>query len=736
MTDVLLEPDPDTMRWHLDHLFGGDLDGLQDGLIELAWSDADTGDLCHAQLFPTDQLDQLVETALRHNCVAGQNVYLGQALRQPKAPLSGRCSDAQFLALTAFYADLDDNVVAQARDVYRTRGCPPTAVVVTGRQPHVRAQLLWRQETPERDPDCCREQNLVLAQALGGDRSVVNPGRVLRLAGSLAWPVKPGRVLERTELQTFSDGRPRVYLAGQLARAFPPAMRSDPTSSTAEGAAADDDLLLGGLSVAACLAKVRSGDRWHDHLVRLTGHWVSRGWSDTEILTLAESLTLAGYGVDQTRREVARMIEGARRKWRVPNPEPRLEDDRPLPPLEPRWVEDLHAAMLPRRRWLLGRTLLRAQLTLRVAPGGVGKSTLALEEAVAVATGRELTGEPVHESAPAWVYNNEDDSDEMRRRLAAILQCWDVPLGELRDRLAMNSGADRPLLVAKADRAGNIVRLPDVDGCIEHVQRHAIGLLVVDPFVETHEVSENANEQIKAVAAMFRDIARQGTCAVLLVHHTAKPPQGGSDGHAGNMNSARGASALTGVARVVQTLFGMSGKDAEACGVNEEDRHRYVRLDDAKANMGPPGMATRWFQCEGVQIANGDEVGVLVPTRLEAAADGASGEPQQAIIAALLQLVPEPELSLNAAARRLAWGGDQQFARYRETDDKGHQRVSKPLRTAILAACRRGVCVLLGDLSCGFTCNTQDRPITLRRFAQPASTADLADAPPEFMEEP
>ena len=101
-----------------------------------------------------------------------------------------------------------------------------------------------------------------------------------------------------------------------------------------------------------------------------------------------------------------------------------------------------------------------------------------------------------------------------------------------------------------------------------------------------------------------------------------------------------------------------------------------------------------------------------------------------------MQLVPEPELSLNAAARRLAWGGDQQFARYRETDDKGHQRASKPLRTAILAACRQGVCVVLGGLSCGFTCNTQERPITLRRFAQPASTAGLADTAPEFMEEP
>ena len=112
-----------------------------------------------------------------------------------------------------------------------------------------------------------------------------------------------------------------------------------------------------------------------------------------------------------------------------------------------------------------------------------------------------------------------------------------------------------------------MIRLPDVDACIQHIKAHDIGVFIVDPFVETHEVSENSNEQIKAVAVMFRDIARKGECAVMLVHHTAKPPQGTSDGHAGNMNTARGASALVGVARIVQTLFSMSAKDAERYGV-------------------------------------------------------------------------------------------------------------------------------------------------------------------------
>jgi RecA-family ATPase len=94
----------------------------------------------------------------------------------------------------------------------------------------------------------------------------------------------------------------------------------------------------------------------------------------------------------------------------------------------------------------------------------------------------------------------------------------------------LNSGADRPLVVAKTERTGNVVRLPDIDACIEHIRAHSIGLFIVDPFIETHEVNENSNEQIKAVAAMFREIARRGECAVMLVHHTAKPPQGTSDG--------------------------------------------------------------------------------------------------------------------------------------------------------------------------------------------------------------
>ncbi len=638
----MIEPDAEQMRRHVAHLFGGPLGECREGRIELAWTDGRDGRLRHAAIFTPDAIDALVERALTENRKPGQNVYIGQALRQPHVAPFGRCRDDEFLALTAFYVDIDDDVTATASINYRNRGCPPTGVVITGRHPHLRAQMLWRLDAPLLSPAECRHQNVALALALEGDPTVVNPSRVLRLGGSIAWPVKDGRIIERTEFLSFSDGRPDAYSAAQIAKAFPatqPSLaptppldaeavpRIHPAASTAahtsrptqgnlaRPTADTAPLKIGSspLSVDLCIAQIRAGDHWHDNMLRLIGHWVARGWSDGEIITAAEALTLPGYTAEQTRREVAAMITGGRRKWGIPAPEPKILETMPSAELEPGFLDSLNLAMLPRRRWLLGRSLLRGHLTLLVAPPGVGKSTHGIARAVALAAGQDITGETVHESVRTWIYNTEDDLDELKRRLGALLQHWSIPFSKIRGRLALNSGADRPLLFARCQQGDMVQRLPDVDACIARIKENDIGLLVVDPFVETHEVNENSNEQIKAVAAMFREVARAANCAVLLVHHTAKPPQGMSDGHAGNMNTARGASALVGVARVVQTLFGMSEGDAEKLGVAPDEKHLYLRLDDAKANLGLISPDANWYRKTSIELANGDEVGVLAP---------------------------------------------------------------------------------------------------------------------------
>ena len=125
----MFEPDAAQMRRHVGLLFEGWLDGCHDGRIELAWTDARDGKLRHAVTFGTDELDELVERAVEENRKPGQNIYIGQALRQPDVAPFGRGKDEEFLALTAFYVDIDDDVTATASINYRNRGCPPTGVV-------------------------------------------------------------------------------------------------------------------------------------------------------------------------------------------------------------------------------------------------------------------------------------------------------------------------------------------------------------------------------------------------------------------------------------------------------------------------------------------------------------------------------------------------------------------------------------------------------------------------------
>ena len=126
----------------------------------------------------------------------------------------------------------------------------------------------------------------------------------------------------------------------------------------------------------------------------------------------------------------------------------------------------------------------------------------------------------------------------------------------------------------------------------------------------------------------------------------------------------------------------MSARDAEQHGVDDDERHLFVRLDDAKANLGLISGRARWFRRVGVTIANGDEVGVLVPDQLEQVETSPQFDGSTAIIACLLAQVPEAEITLNAAAKLLAWSDDERFWKYRETDGKGTNRATKP--------CRRG----------------------------------------------
>lgn len=193
-------PDPTAMWAQLKAMFDGVPQELHGGLIELSWTDRITGKLSHSRLFPLGDLEDAVTAAARLNAVVGQSIYVGAALRRPTTPRWRRAADSAFFALSCAYADFDGpGDLERAEALCRERDIEPSFKVITGRHPHARAQLWFRLREPLRDPGACRNLNHAIAEALGGDVTVANPGRVMRLGGSIAWPRKKGRIVERTE---------------------------------------------------------------------------------------------------------------------------------------------------------------------------------------------------------------------------------------------------------------------------------------------------------------------------------------------------------------------------------------------------------------------------------------------------------------------------------------------------------------------------------------------------------
>ena len=82
---------------------------------------------------------------------------------------------------------------------------------------------------------------------------------------------------------------------------------------------------------------------------------------------------------------------------------------------------------------------------------------------------------------------------------------------------------------------------------------------------------------------------------------------------AGDIEIARGASALKDGARVCHTLVSMTNKEADEYGVEREEQQRLIRIDGAKMNFSLNKGSPNWFYKESVRINNGELVGVIRP---------------------------------------------------------------------------------------------------------------------------
>lgn len=295
------------------------------------------------------------------------------------------------------------------------------------------------------------------------------------------------------------------------------------------------------------------------------------------------------------------------------------------------------------RRWLLGNIYCRTFVSSLIADGGIGKTALRVAQALALATGRPLTGEKIFQRCRVLFVSLEDDKDELRRRVLAAMLHHNICLEEVTGYLFLSApqGNAGKLVIADTRTRRPLVSIMKVE--IEKaILAHKIDVLILDPLVKAHDVEENDNSAMDVVIQTLSNLAVAHNIAVDVLHHTSK---GAAD--PGNADRGRGASAVKNGARLVYTLTQMNSDEAARFGIDEDKRRSYVRVDSGKVNITPPLERAQWFQIVGVPLGNaeelypnGDNVQTVMPWTPPTAWDGISEEILERIIRDIDRGVP------------------------------------------------------------------------------------------------
>jgi len=302
-----LAPNKDDILAHLMALFPPSfVHKYPDARIEVAYGAPDAGP-DKAEWFSAFALGEAADFAAARNA-KGNNVYVGAALRRGDVAPFGRSSDEDFLAACHAWIDLDGaGDCARAHAALKELELQPSIVVTTGTLPHMRLHAYFAIQGGAADGDRLRHANAALRERLGGD-AVQNPGRVLRLAGTVNYPSAKKR-------------QERGYLDELVtldARAVPPrqiewllGLGTGKTAGDKSKRGRTDDELV------ALLEATRTPGRWHVHMRSAIATMVGRGWDDTQIRLACASYCDRGA----PDHDLTPLINGARRKWDKPEPD-------------------------------------------------------------------------------------------------------------------------------------------------------------------------------------------------------------------------------------------------------------------------------------------------------------------------------------------------------------------------------------------------------------------------------
>jgi hypothetical protein len=509
----------------------------------------------------------------------------------------GKAREIDVLQGLALSVECDEHP-QQARQVLEHLLGPATVVVRSGgvwingsATPEDKLHLHWRLAAPAgRDKlDKLKQARALATKLVGGDASNVPPCHPIRWPGSWHRKAEP-------RLCAIDTARPdnEIDLDAALAT-LTAAVPQGPANAGNDATNSNDDW-------PELVADIISGKRYHEPLTKLAARCIGAGMCDGQTVKLLRAMMLASTAQRDDRwqaridTDTLHAVTTAQQKFG-----PTAAAATPAGPAVHITEHDAgdDTDPIPPRAWLLATQFCRGFLSSLIAASGIGKSSLRMLQLLALATGTPLSGQHVFRRSKVLLLSFEDDRAELRRRLAAACLHHGVDCAKLKGWFFYD--CPKGLKIAEMVRGTRHIGLleKELRDVTDRIKPDVISL---DPFVKLHALEENDNNAMDFVCDLLAQLAIEFNLAVDVPHHTRK----GSNAP-GDPDASRGASSMIGAGRLVFSLMPMNEDEAEIFGIAANDRHQYVRLDPAKANIIPRTQKATWFRLVNVALGNGTE---------------------------------------------------------------------------------------------------------------------------------
>ena len=232
--------------------------------------------------------------------------------------------------------------------------------------------------------------------------------------------------------------------------------------------------------------------------------------------------------------------------------------------------------------------LLYADVRTRIAAGGIGKTTLALFEAVTLALGHELWGRTPERAVRTLLLSREDARETLAARLGAIMSS--IPLSrDERSQVLRN--------VTLLDLSGESFRLSAIERDVVVLHKENLNRLldacrewkpdwiIFDPLVSFGVGESRVNDAEQGMIEAFRVLRNGLECCVEGIHHTGKA---NARDKTADQYTGRGGSALADGCRMVAVINPLdAGEWLKATGSPLHDSEQGLVMALPKLSYSP-----------------------------------------------------------------------------------------------------------------------------------------------------